>query len=277
MTTLVAIAGDLHTNSTLGVMPPTVRLDDGGEYKASPQQRWLWRHWVKSWAAVGEARDRHDARLVVILNGELADNNHHHTTQLVTRNPADQLNIAIETLRPVTDLLRDGDRVFVTRGTEAHSGPSGHLDETLAQELGATGERADGPASWWRLRAEFEGVRFDVSHHPPGGGGRMPWTRANYAPRLAAMMWWQYVERGERPPHFAVYGHVHRPGDSYDAFGVRALITPSWQLMTSYGYRIGGDPLPVGLAWVVCRDGEVVEVVKKYDTWRLAGWWTEKS
>ena len=105
MTTLVAIAGDLHTNSTLGVMPPTVRLDDGGEYRASPQQRWLWRHWVKSWAAVGEARDRHDARLVVILNGELADNNHHHTTQLVTRNPADQLNIAIETPWALADVL----------------------------------------------------------------------------------------------------------------------------------------------------------------------------
>lgn len=258
-------------------MPPVVQLDDGGRYESSPQQRWLWREWVKCWGAVEYARERHAARLVVILNGELADNNHHHTTQLVTRNPEDQLKIAIETLAPMTRLLRDGDRLFVTRGTEAHSGVSSHMDETLARELGATAQAEDGPASWWRLRAEFEGVRFDVSHHPPGGGGRAPWTRANYAPKLAAMAWWQYAERGERPPHFAVYGHVHRPADSYDQYQVRALVLPSWQLMTSYGYRIGGDPLPVGLAWVVCRDGEAIEVVKRYSTWSMGEWWTEPT
>lgn len=34
MITVVAIVGDLHCNSTLGLCPPRVALDDGGEYVA---------------------------------------------------------------------------------------------------------------------------------------------------------------------------------------------------------------------------------------------------
>ena len=54
--TVVAIAGDLHVNSTVAVCPPVVMLDDGGEYRASKPQRWLWREWVKFWGAVRRRR-----------------------------------------------------------------------------------------------------------------------------------------------------------------------------------------------------------------------------
>ena len=151
------------------------------------------------------------------------------------------------------------------------------MDETLAREIGAEACDEDGPASWWQLRAEFGGVRFDVAHHPPGGGGRMPWTRGNFANRLAAQTFYEYSERGEKPPHLLVRGHVHRPGDSYDAAPIRALILPSWQLSTAYGYRIGGGALPVGGAFVVCEGRGEYEVCKRFTEWPTQGYWKEPT
>lgn len=263
MTTVVAIVGDIHANSTVAVCPPSIALDDGGQYRGSDAQRWIWRQWRAYWATVAERRE--GKRLIVILNGELADDNYHPTTQLITKNPADMLRLSAEVLAPALSLLAEDDRVYVTRGTEAHSGPSAHLDETVAQDIGATGPD-DERASWWRLRLLVEGVRFDIAHHPPGGGGRLPWTRGNFANRLAAMTVFEAADRGERAPHLFVRGHVHRPDDSYDRFATRALVLPSWQLTTSFGHRIGGDPLPVGGVIVTCDKGQC-EVEKVYRHW----------
>lgn len=268
MTTIVAVVSDLHCNSTVALSPPLIELDDGGQYKASKAQRWIWRRWLSYWAEVAQRRE--GSRLVIVLNGELADDNHHPTTQLITRNPADMLKLSAEALAPALSLLQEGDSLFVTRGTEAHSGPSAHLDETIAQDIGATGP-AEEIASHWRLRLSIEGVRFDIAHHPPGGDGRLPWTRGNFANRLAAMAVFECASSGERAPHLLVRGHVHRPDDSYDRFAVRALVLPSWQLTTSYGHRIGGDPLPIGGLIVTCDRGRFV-VDKLYEAWPVEGY-----
>ena len=265
--TLVAIAGDLHINATTALCVPRFMLDDGGEYVASKPQRWIWRKWLEFWQEIGERRDSTGARLVVILNGETADNNKHSDVQLVTRNPADMVRLAAVCLEPVTNLLRDGDALFVLRGTEAHTGDASHLDEIVAQDLGAKAERPDGPASWAQLRAEFGGVRFDVAHHPPGGGGRRPWTRSSFAATLAAMAFFEAAERGVKAPHLLVRGHVHRPGDSYDAYPVRALILPSWKLQDAYAYRIGGGVLPIGGAFVECDGRGGYQVHKRVWEW----------
>lgn len=263
MTTIVAIVSDIHANSTTAVCPPVVHLDDAGQYRASRPQRWLWARWVAFWQAVAERREGH--RLIIVLNGELADINSHPTTQMISRNPADALRLSAEVLAPALALLGEDDRIYVTRGTEAHSGQSAHLDETVASDIGATGPDDD-RASWWRLRLQVDGVRFDIAHHPPGGGGRLPWTAGNFANRLAAMGVFSAAQRRERPPDLYVRGHVHRPGDSYDAFATRALVLPSWQLTTSYGHRIGGDPLPVGGAIVTCDKGQY-QVEKHFWDW----------
>ena len=263
MATIVLVVSDLHVNSTVALCPPVFNLDDGGTYRASPQQRFLWRHWLALCETTAARRMGH--RLVVILNGELADDNYHPTTQLITKNPADMMRLSATVLKPMLDLIQDGDLILATRGTEAHSGPSGAMDEAIARDIGATGPTAD-IASHWRLRVTLDGVRFDVAHHPPGGGGRLPWTRGNFANRLAAMSIFESAERGGRSPHLLLRGHVHRPDDSYDRYATRALVLPSWQLTTSYGHRIGGDPLPIGGLIVTCDAGRYT-VEKHYHNW----------
>lgn len=262
MGTVLAVVSDLHVNSTVALCTPQFTLDDGGTYRASRQQRWIWARWVAFWQTVAERRQ--GQRLVIVLNGETADDNYHPTTQLVTRNPADMIRLSAEVLAPALSLLGDGDRVYVLRGTEAHTGPGSWLDEKIAQDIGATGDGAT--ASHYRLRVSVEGVRLDVAHHPPGGGGRLPWTRGNFANRLAAMAVFDAAEQDTRAPHVLIRGHVHRPEDSYDRYGTRALVLPAWQLQTAYGHRIGGDPLPVGGVILTC-DGGRVAVEKHYWNW----------
>lgn len=272
MTTTVVIVGDIHANSTVAVCPPVFNLDDGGTYRASKAQRWIWRQWLALWAEAAEARERAGGQLVLILNGELADDNYHPTTQLITRNPADMLKLSAAVLAPALELLREGDRVFVLRGTEAHSGQSAHLDETVAHDIGADAADEEGNVfSHWRLKVEIDGVRFNVAHHPAGGGGRVPWTRGNFANQLAARAAFECAMSGEKPPHLLIRGHVHRPADSYDAYPVRAVVLPSWQLTTSYGHRIGGDPLPVGGAIITCDRGRAT-VAKYYSDWPIEGY-----
>ena len=270
MPTIIAVAGDLHTNCTVGLCSPIVALDDGGQYRASREQRAVWREWLKFWNEVGAARDEAGARLIIVLNGELADDNHHVTLQLITRNPQTQMAHAVEVLKPALDLLREGDRVYVTRGTEAHSGPSAWMDEAIARDIGATGETPDGPASWWQLLLNVEGVRIQVAHHPPPGGGRLPEARARWAIATAGNIVRACVRRSEPIPHLIIYGHVHNPADSWDAEGdCRVLVLPAWQLKTSYGFRIGGTPLPIGGAWFLIDRGRIERVEKRYTDWRI--------
>lgn len=163
--------------------------------------------------------------LYVILNGELADDNYHPTTQLITRNPADQMKLALQVLEPVTARLVEGDRLLVRAGRRRIPGRARRWTRRWPKTW-ARRDRKNHLLRGGNSEPSSGGVRFDVAHHPPGGGGRRPWTRSSFAAGLAAMAFFEAAERGERPPHLLIRGHVHRPGDSYDAYPTRALVLP---------------------------------------------------
>lgn len=270
MATTVAILSDIHANSTVALCPPTVNLDDGGTYRASRAQRWLYKRFQEFAGEVARRREE-TGKLVVILNGELADDNYHGKYQLVDPNPKTQMATAVKALKPMLDLLRPDDSLYVIRGTEAHSGRSAWMDDKIGEDLGAVSPR-EGVHSYWHLQLNVDGVKFDVAHHPPLGPGRMPWTRGQYAMRLAAFAYMDGVQAGEKPPDLYVRGHYHVPGDSYDAYPVRAIAMPSWQLTTAFGYRIGSSrALPVGGVIVTCDRGRY-EVAKHLYSWLVAGY-----
>lgn len=254
MQAIVAIVSDLHVNSTVALCPPTVTLDDGGTYKASKAQRWIWRQWLDYWDNVRALQAGRP--LYVILNGELADDLNHRSTQLVTKNPSDMMRMAVAALTPMLDLAPDG--IFVTRGTEAHAGPSGHLDEKIADDIGAIGPQHEATASWRELRAEFGGVPMSVQHHPEVGIGTREWTRT--AARLASHIWMIYVDKYirrevEAVPAVAYRAHLHTPASaSYN--GTEVVLTPAWQLRTAFAHRIGAGVMPVGGDVLIAEDGQ---------------------
>src|SRR5512139_2836879 len=99
MSTLLVVISDLHINSTVAVCPPTVNLDDGGSYHATPAQRWLWECWKDAWRKIREqAAGR---RVVLLINGDLGElDTKRRSNQLITVNKSTIQSIILETLEP---------------------------------------------------------------------------------------------------------------------------------------------------------------------------------
>ncbi|KKK70938.1 hypothetical protein LCGC14_2918940, partial [marine sediment metagenome] len=162
------VVGDLHTNSTVGLVTPTTNLDDGGTYRSSKGQRWLWRKWLSFWDEVSTVAEKHNASVWTVFNGDLVSVKvKHESTQFNSMNMADVFPMAIDTLMPAIDR---SERVFVLRGTAAHGGLSGEKEEEIARDIGA--EKCGDNHSWWELLLECEGVLYDIRHHGPLG--RLP-------------------------------------------------------------------------------------------------------
>ena len=70
---------------------------------------------------VKETAERENGRIITVFNGDLNDGDHHDTPQIISRNEATQLKIAVEATKPLVEL---SDKVFVVRGTEVHVQPS---------------------------------------------------------------------------------------------------------------------------------------------------------
>lgn len=252
---LVAIVSDLHTNSTVGLSPPTVSLDDGGEYKHNAAQAWLWDKWRLFWDEIWQIGDREKLPVIAVLNGDALDGDHHNTPQIITRNPADQLAIAAAAIEPI---LRNASHLFVVRGTEAHVGKNAWLEEALAKDVGAI-ECPLGTHSWWHLLASFGGVTFDIAHHPESVS-RVPRARGADANRIAADTIYEYASTGDPLPQVVIRSHAHGKRDSGLNHPVRAFLTPPWQLTTAFGHRLGagGKVQEVGGLYFICRQGRYI-------------------
>lgn len=263
---ILADVGDFHINSTTALLGHPVQLDDGGHYSPSERQAWIWSRFIRYCQLVESVRRRLRLPLWVLLKGELADNNRHKTTQIISRNEADIIEMAVQHLTP---LVQAADHVIVLRGTEAHVGPSAWLDEQIARALRdrilgsrLIGDPVTNTASHFIWRGTIGGIHIHAGHHP-GAASRVPHTRGNEANRAAHRIFYEYSRinsrlwRAEQAPtgwpDLALFGHNHYPADSKNHHPVRAVITPSWQLNTVFGHRLGGDQLPIGGNIIYCK------------------------
>ena len=237
---VVAVASDLHANSTVGLCPPTgLDLDDGQRVEPSALQEWLWRGWEGYAARVAAQIAALDAELYVVLAGDLVEGDHHRTTQIMTRNLQDQHRLALACLAPLRALHPA--RWFVVRGTEAHVGPGATTEELIAEALEAEPDHETGRRSWWHLRAEILGTRFDVAHH--GRTGSYGWTRNNGANSQASQVFWESARRKADPPHYVIRGHRHKRAKG-SCEGIEVHQLGCWQMSTSYGHKVAPDSLP---------------------------------
>lgn len=246
---VVAVIGDMHCGSSLGLCPDAgVDLDDGGHYDPSKTQRWMWQAWLDYWGELGDRRKSLGAKLVCVLNGEAIDGVHHGTVQLVSGHLGTQMEIARISLAEAIRLSPDAWQV--TRGTEAHSGKSAPADEAIAKYLGAEQDPATRAFSTYHLLMDLNGVGVDVTHH--GRVGLRPWTRANGVNTIAAELVYEYAAADWRP-HVAVRNHSHTWSDSYDNHAIRVVSNGCWQLSSAFGKRIVPDSAPsIGGLWIEC-------------------------
>lgn len=266
---VLAWTGDQHNGSTVGLCPPMVRLDDGGEYHASKPQCWLDYCWATYWERVATVRDNLGAKLLAGFNGDLTDGDHHGTTQILSGNPNAQAAAVNACMKHVLDLKPDA--MFFIRGTEAHVGKSGSHEERIAKGLLKDGwpvqsDPVTGTASWWHLKMEVGGVRVDSTHH--GRIGQRPWTKGNVVANLAAEICYEHWQRGEQPPHLALRSHLHRYVDTHNAHPCRVIQMPAWQLKTAYVHKVAAETLAdIGGVIVTIQDGayDVEAVIFKPD------------
>lgn len=268
---IVALFGDMHPNSVVGLVHPDgVDFDDGGRYVPSRAQQWLWRRWLDYWKFVADLKKKHRAEVWAVCLGEGVDDNAHSKHGLIAVNKAVIVDLSAMIWEPV---LGTADVKFMVRGTEAHTGGAGELEELVAREIGAEKDDVTGNSSWWWLPLEAAGVTFDIAHHPASSSIR-PWTKGGGALRQASIMVYEYAESGNALPQFGVRAHVHHLEDSGLNHPIQVLFLPPWQLCTAYGHRLGfsGRIEPVGGVAIVCQDGHGEVHIKRFRPVRRAAW-----
>ena len=261
MTYIVAITSDQHANSTIALCPPEIRLDDGGFYRASKAQAWIWSGYEKFWQRAEELRKQYKAKLIAEWNRDLTEGDHHKTTQILSGNPVAQSKV-VDAIMSIPLRLKVDHYLFI-RGTPAHVGN----DAACSEESAARGLKKDGwpvlldeetgNASHWHYRMELEGVRLDFAHH--GRVGTRPWTKPNVVANLAAEIFYDHCKSGVPYPHVAVRSHLHQYVDTHDQHPVRVIQTPAWQLATSFIHRIApGKLADIGGVFLIIQKGTVM-------------------
>jgi len=263
----IIIVSDLHVNHSKGLSPPKYKRDDGEEVGLNDSRRFLLKAWEKNWDDI-EAYTKGYRRSMAI-NGDLVDlYPGKNGSQYLSINPTDAITNAVELIEPVLRKHIDGD-LFVIRGTDYHTGGSGWAEEEIAKDLGAVKNGKDKTYSWWQLRAEFGGVKFDISHYTSMGS--LPWTGPNAALRLAYETMSDYNEWGEPYPDLVIRSHMHRFADSGRNHPVRVIFTPAWQNAPAYLMNRGAvNKRPqFGSVVVLCEGGEY--------KWELFRYWAVRG
>lgn len=236
------VFGDTHCNSRVGLLAPGVVDDEGAPIMQSQSQAWLWDCWL-DFVSRAQAAKIAGRRIYALGLGDLVDENTHDGFQLHEPfNTATMVRLARASIAP---LITEAERVFFIRGTAAHTGGSGYLEELLAQAFGDKVERdaERGTLTWWTLEAEIGGVNLLAQHHP-GTNSMRPWTQGGAANRLAAMVKDAYYGQAWAP-RLVLVAHVHHEEDSGDNHQpVRAIFNRCWKLADGYDHRGGRGYMP---------------------------------
>ena len=264
MTTHIIEVGDLHTNATPALCPPNVELDDGGTYRHSRTQAWLWRSWIEFCDAVN---DLPPGRKIVLMKGDLAElDTKRRTVQLISANKATIIKMVQSTIDP---LVQTADQLIFIRGTPAHEGKGAWIEETIASDYDHSYVNQENhTASWYHMRVTIEGVRLDISHHASMSG--LPWGKSNSANNLAHKIFWLYTHDMNQPaPDLVLRAHNHRLAES-SGFRTQVCYSPAWTSATEYCYRSGWENTLADIGGVIWTldDGKYT---KKVITFRPTG------
>lgn len=274
MTDLLVVVEDIHGGSNVAVCPPGgMELDDGQTIMPSKAQRWLWKKYKWAWRQAQDLKAEINADTTVLaINGDMVDGNHHGTSQIATPLESFHVRVAHKCLTYALEQIRP-DQIHMTRGTGAHVGKAGTLEEGLARVLRDQGwpliEDPDtAQVTSYHRRYELGGLLVDQRHH--GLMGRKAHTRGPYMRYYAQEIELEHRLDEERPPDLALRAHNHIYGDSGrdHRWKTRVIAGPCWQLMTEYSHRKPFEALPsIGIYAVVIRDGrdEVVPFLAKPD------------
>jgi len=146
--TITVVIGDFHIGSTTALAPLQYEI-----HTKRSDECWV-DYWEYVRSLAGYSGKRRKNRIVVLSLGEICDNNHHDSNQLVNE-IEDQVAMAKELLYPVADMA---DAFYGVAGTDVHSGASGNLDFQLYEDLGAKDYGQN-------LTFDIDGTLVNIAHH----------------------------------------------------------------------------------------------------------------
>lgn len=251
---VLAIVSDTHIGSSTAIAPLefTVHGRSSNEAQithANRLQTWLYECWTDYWERVFHLAKKR--RLIVVHVGDVVDGVHHGSTQVMAE-VADQCEAAMELLRPIASRT---DAFFGILGTgPSHAGMDNVTESELYKALGAN-------EFGQTLTLDIDGVYHDFAHH--GRAGQRPWTSS--AAGVAAEVMLDYASQGMRPPNFIWRGHTHTIDDSGSKMpGTRAISLPSFQLKTSFGWRVSSQTVRSDIGGYIVVDGMLDDSRARY-------------
>jgi hypothetical protein len=198
------------------------------------------RYWDDFWGKFVPRQIRGAKKVIVVLNGDLIDGFHHNTINIATNSIDKQRAAAIEVLTP----LKKFGQIFITRGTEAHSGPGSEAEEAIAKALGCAKNEA-GEYAQWQHWLDVDDVVFQFAHHIGVTSSAAYESSAPMREMVAGLV---EAAQWDKPlPDVFVRSHRHRfiPLSIPSYRGrIHAVITPGWQLRTPFVERIDRMRMP---------------------------------
>lgn len=246
----IIVVSDLHCGCRGGLMTrEPFQLQDGGTYSPSATQLAIRDAWDEFWGTwVPEVTKGEPFDLVI--NGDAVEGVHHHAVSQISHNVEDHVNLAYEVLK---DPVTNAESAYLIRGTEAHVGQSGHLEEALARRLGVKGTRTQ--KSRWELFYSLGGKLLHFTHHIGGGGAA---SSTSPTKRELTAAWFDAAQTAQKPVSYVVRSHRH----SYDEHRwasesgyVGGVITPAWQAKGGYAYKASCRNATTQLGGILIRQG----------------------
>lgn len=234
----VADISDLHCGGATALMPPVWRNADGLEIRQNRAQAWLWERWLDLAQRI-KREALSGVEVFGLFNGDVVEGRHHETPQLVSVEPDDHADIAVEVVDMVATWCK---RLMFIAGTDAHVGHQGRTENIVAKTFAAQGKTVIRPPDtalhvWPVALANIGGVEFNIAHHTRGSS--LERNRNNAANAEAADQAINAKFLGLPIPRYVLRGHTHFFARGiYDRTGTETLVTGCWQLSTSHGHRI---------------------------------------
>lgn len=254
---LLVIISDTHIGGSTAISTPTYTIHNRHDLEeqvvqANRLQSWLIECWNDFWQYVYhlQGKGKKARRLIVIHCGDCLEGVHHSSTQLMPEID-DQMKMALELLEPIRNKCHGFYGIF---GTPTHSGIDNADESAIYNALNVD-------AMGYQLTLDVDGVIHDFAHH--GRAGKRPWTSAEAG--IAAEVCIDYAQRGQRPPDYIWRGHNHIIDDSgLKLPATRAISLPSWQLKTSFGWRVGSQIIRSDIGGMIVVDGLLDDSKSRY-------------
>lgn len=264
----IIVVSDTHCGCRLGLCPPKMRLDDGGEYEHSKLQAKTWQMWLEFWHKWVPQVTKGE-KFIVVHNGDIIDGVHHQAVTQISHNLEDQMSIAREVMA-VPLKMKNCAEYYQIRGTEAHSGKSAQNEEMLARELKAIEDEFK-QRSRWEMWLRVGDALINFGHHVGVTSSASYEATAVYKELVEA-----YTEAGRQklaPPDCVIRSHRHRyfktEISTETGLGM-SVITPGWQLKTpnAFRYVLGRTSTPQ-IGGILIRHGDEDNIYTRTRVWHV--------